>query len=424
MHFCTKCGRYLPGGRFPVPPEGRSDEGAAAIPDPQPRAAHDRVCAACGVRFNDRAAGHPVRDDAPADDDTRVDLGPPYQEPLLPSRGTPPDPQARVSDLQDTTWDYGVPGGHQAWAASPAMADYEAGYQAPLLPGFTSGEHATSSHGYYSEPQPHPDPWAAPPFQPPPPGPRTGGHRRPPGQRPRGTLVAAGALLILALGGGAYALTTTLTASSGRTSAQGSPVTVPTSPAAHASALTTPPVTAPPRTTAPGTTAPPATTPAGGAPGTAPPDTESPASSPPTVTQPPPPAGTTTVTATSAARANPAEPQIARLLASYFTAINHRDYLAYVALLDPAAAARETPARFARGYGTTTDSGATLTSIADLHGGREAASVTFTSRQAPSASPDGSSCDVWSITLFLRPDAGGYLIRRPPDVYQARFRRC
>jgi hypothetical protein len=118
------------------------------------------------------------------------------------------------------------------------------------------------------------------------------------------------------------------------------------------------------------------------------------------------------------------EPQIARVLASYFTAINHHDYQAYIALLDPAVAARETPARFARGYGTTTDSGATLTSISDLNGGREVASITFSSRQAPSASPDGSSCDVWSISLFLRPDAGSYLIRRPPDGYQARVRSC
>jgi hypothetical protein len=115
---------------------------------------------------------------------------------------------------------------------------------------------------------------------------------------------------------------------------------------------------------------------------------------------------------------------VARLLNSYFTAINQHDYQAYVALLDPAAAARETPARFARGYGTTTDSGATLTSITDLGGGRKAASVTFTSHQAPSASPDASSCDVWSITLFLRPDAGGYLIRHPPSDYQAIFHSC
>jgi hypothetical protein len=115
---------------------------------------------------------------------------------------------------------------------------------------------------------------------------------------------------------------------------------------------------------------------------------------------------------------------VAQFLADYFTAINHHDYQAYVALLDPAQAARESPARFAAGYGTTTDSDATLTSIAGRGNDTEAASVTFTSHQAPSASPDHSSCDVWQITLYLRPGDGGYLLRRPPSGYGARVRPC
>jgi hypothetical protein len=125
-----------------------------------------------------------------------------------------------------------------------------------------------------------------------------------------------------------------------------------------------------------------------------------------------------------AARASAAEPAVATFLSEYFTAINHHDYQAYIALLEPAAAARQTPARFAAGYGTTTDSGAILTTITDLGGGREAASVTFTSHQAPSASPDRSTCDVWHITLYLSPDGGGYLLRRPPADYQAHVRSC
>jgi hypothetical protein len=131
-----------------------------------------------------------------------------------------------------------------------------------------------------------------------------------------------------------------------------------------------------------------------------------------------------TVATTAAARASAAEPGVAEFLSEYFTAINHHDFQAYAALLDPAQAARATPARFAAGYGTTTDSGATLTSIADLGQGREAASVTFTSHQAPAASPDHSSCDVWHITLYLGPHDGGYLIRRPPPGYAASVWSC
>jgi hypothetical protein len=392
MHFCTRCGN--------------------------PRDAGATLCAWCGTRFNDPDADHPVR----LDDATRVDLGEPYQEP------------------QPTIWDYGVPRTPEPspWAASPTMQDYEA----PLLPGFDFGEQAAPSGGYYSEPQQVPaDPWAAPPRQPPPRQPpagvsRPGGHRRPTPGRPPGTLVAAGMLLILALGGGAYALTSALTGHPGRPGAQGGPVIAPAAGTSRLPTATPPvvtqvgtprptagrpttvrPTTMPP-TTVPGTTAPVTTAPAQVTPSSEPPGTEPPSAGPS------PPAGTTTVGTTAAARASAAEPGVAQFLSDYFTAINHHDYQAYVALLDPAQAARVTPGRFAAGYGTTADSDVTLTSIAGLGRGREAASVTFTSHQAPSASPDHSSCDVWHITLYLTPNDSGYLIRRPPSGYEARVRSC
>jgi hypothetical protein len=70
------------------------------------------------------------------------------------------------------------------------------------------------------------------------------------------------------------------------------------------------------------------------------------------------------------------------------------------------------------------DSAATLTGIAGRSRGREAASVTFTSHQAVSASPDGSSCDLWSITLYLVPANGGYVLQYPPSSYSAQVRAC
>jgi hypothetical protein len=401
MHFCTRCGN--------------------------PRDTGVALCAWCGTRFNDPDADHPV---GGADDVTRVDLREPYQEP------------------QPTIWDYGVPRAPESsqWAASPTIQDHEA----PLLPGFDFGEQAAPAHGYYPEPQQvQAGPWVPPPRQPvglspsaasAPGGSRPGGHRRPSQGRPGGTLVAAGVLLVLALGGGAYALTSALTGHPGRPSAQVGPVTAPTTPAARTSSLpsATPPVATPARTprpastpvtaatTAPPATAPAASVPAQGTPSSEPPDTEPPsASASPSAGTPAPPApGTTTVAATAAARASAAEAGVAQFLSDYFTAINHRDYQAYVALLDPAQAARETAARFAAGYGSTTDSDATLTWIADLGRGREAASVTFISHQARSASPDHSSCDVWRITLYLTPSDGGYLMRRPPPGYEAHVRSC
>jgi hypothetical protein len=115
---------------------------------------------------------------------------------------------------------------------------------------------------------------------------------------------------------------------------------------------------------------------------------------------------------------------VVAFLIRYFSAINDHDYQAFVSLLDAQESASWTPARFAAEFGTTQDSGITLTGIADRGGGSAAASVTFTSHQAPSDSPDGSSCDLWSIALYLLPADSSYVIEDPPPGYSARVVAC
>jgi hypothetical protein len=126
----------------------------------------------------------------------------------------------------------------------------------------------------------------------------------------------------------------------------------------------------------------------------------------------------------AAAAASPAAGPVQDVLASYFTAINQHDYQQYASLLTPALQQGVTPASFASGYGSTTDSGMTLTSIASADSGSVAASVTFTSQQDPAASPDGSACDDWQITLYLQPDGGSYQIGSPPSGYHAAYAPC
>ena len=70
------------------------------------------------------------------------------------------------------------------------------------------------------------------------------------------------------------------------------------------------------------------------------------------------------------------------------------------------------------------DSAVKLTSISDAGSAGLAASVTFRSQQNPADSPDNSSCDQWSITLFLVPHGTGYLIGPPPSSYHASFQAC
>jgi hypothetical protein len=125
-----------------------------------------------------------------------------------------------------------------------------------------------------------------------------------------------------------------------------------------------------------------------------------------------------------AAAGNPAAPQVTALVNRYFTAINQHDYAAYASLLDPQMQQQNTQSSFDSGYATTTDSAETLTGISGTGSGGLAASLTFTSQQSPADSPDNSSCDQWSITLFLVPNGAGYLIGPPPSSYRASYQAC
>jgi hypothetical protein len=406
QHFCTRCGN--------------------------PRRAGETACAWCGTQFSQ-----------PAEPQARADPPiPVYEEP------------------QPTTWDYSLPSdsGPQSWNVgyydepqrlaaderdpfwsvfpAPPAPTAEAGHPAPswqaLPDGAPSWQQPTESAlPWLVPPQPGPQSVSAQPAarQPGahrlvPARPETRNRHRPSLGRPSGTLAAAAVLLVLACGGGAYALVTTLTGHSGK--AGGHPADaagLSTAPAAQASSL---PSATPPGT--PAATAPVAASPAASAttppavPATQPPPTE-PVTTQPPETQPPP-SGTVAVTVSPGAQSDSAEPQVLAWIESYFTAINEHDYQAYISLLDAHDAANESPADFSNGYSSTTDSAITLTGISDLGNGGEAAAVTFRSHQDPSQSIDGSSCDVWSITLYLTPSGSSYVKVSPPPGYQSSHRAC
>ena len=115
--------------------------------------------------------------------------------------------------------------------------------------------------------------------------------------------------------------------------------------------------------------------------------------------------------------------QVDGFLVSYFTAINTRDYQQYARLLVPARRAQLTAAAFARGYGTTTDTGASLVGISPTGRG-VAATVTFTSEQRAAPGADVTGCTYWDITLYLQRQGGALLIGNPPAGYHAYHRSC
>ena len=115
--------------------------------------------------------------------------------------------------------------------------------------------------------------------------------------------------------------------------------------------------------------------------------------------------------------------QVDGFLVSYFTAINTHDYERYERLLVPSRRAELTAADFARGYGTTTDTGASIVGISPTTGG-VAATVTFTSEQRTAPGADVTTCTLWDITLYLRKLNGTLLIGSPPPAYHAYHRSC
>jgi hypothetical protein len=121
---------------------------------------------------------------------------------------------------------------------------------------------------------------------------------------------------------------------------------------------------------------------------------------------------------------NPAAPAVQVFMNNYFTAINAHDYASYRALLDSTLQASYTPQDFASGYGSTSDSAATVTGISATDTGQTSVSVTFTSHQSAAQSASGTACTTWNITLFLTQAAAGYVDSPAPPGYHAAFRAC
>ena len=199
--------------------------------------------------------------------------------------------------------------------------------------------------------------------------------------------MALAVIVVLAAGGGAYALANTL----GKHSA-GQPNASASTPASGASTGATQQASSP-----------------------AAPTSGSPAPSP-----------TLSLVAISpAVSGSAAEPQVETLLSHYFNGINTHSYPEYSTTLSAAEQAKQSQSEFNSGYSSTTDSGMTLTGLSDTGSGGLTATVTFTSRQSPGQSVDKSACNAWTLNLYLVRQAGGsYLIGPAPSGYQPTYADC
>jgi hypothetical protein len=130
------------------------------------------------------------------------------------------------------------------------------------------------------------------------------------------------------------------------------------------------------------------------------------------------------LTVTPAAAAGPDAKAVARLVTRYFRAINNHDFALYRTLFSASLRGGLSSAAFARGYGTSRDSLATLQGITRSGAGELNAAVSFTSHQQSADTPSHSACTTWRISLYLARQGHGYVIVSPPAGYKASFGTC
>jgi hypothetical protein len=419
MGFCTKCGRERTGGA--------------------------RFCGGCGAAFSDadeaapqvvgvtsqpaapaEAAGAPApvaaTTAAPEPADTPEAPAPVAQttvEPAVPAAPAATDlaPPVEPSNADLTRWDTHwyrqdpAPQPPGPFAATPPPAPPTETALPPAPPsygppsygqGYGPGPSGQPSYGpaSYGQASYGQAPPGQPPYQPPPHVPGSAGSH-PLRRSQSAILITLLVVVLLAVGGGAYALVSHFTGR--KTVAQ-----PPSHPTVSAAAKATSSAAASTPASTPTATA--STSPTGSA---TPSGTASPSTSP-----------TAAVIVSPAAAANPAEPGIAALVNEYFTAINAHDYTAYNNLLAPQQQAADTRSSFDTGYGSTTDSNEKLTGITDTSNGGEAATLSFTSHQNAADSATQSTCTSWKITLYLEPNGNSYLIGPTPPGYHAQYAAC
>jgi hypothetical protein len=404
MNFCAKCGRersgdarYCGGCGTELP----AASAAAVTPptddsgggDPQPSATAEAQAATALAEEPERRDPPAESDDwAPAADATRVERQP---------DATIIDRPGGAGPARAATPAAAEPDPFAAWFAPDAQAAprTEPGGQRQAAQPWQSADTVYAGSGQQSPA--YPPPSGPAPGYPPPrppygaqPGPPPGGGRSSGGRK--AAFIAVVVLVMLAAGGGAYALVS-------RSSKQ-STTQPPASPTAASSATPTAPSSASATASAGTSTSP------GGAASPSPSASASPT--------------TSLVSVGAGVGSNAAEPAVETTLSRYFQGINTHNYAEYQSAHNPAEQATEPKSAFDSGYGSTEDSGMTLTSLQSTASGGESATVTFTSRQAAGSSIDGSACNNWQVTYFLVPQGTGYLIGPAPSGYKPSYSDC
>jgi hypothetical protein len=116
-----------------------------------------------------------------------------------------------------------------------------------------------------------------------------------------------------------------------------------------------------------------------------------------------------TVRLSAAASAHPRAAEVQSVLQHYFTAINNRDYDAWMEAVAAAQSAPQTSQQWSRDYATTVDSNLAVMTIADAP---LRARMMFTSEQSVELAPPSLpvSCINWDVTYLLSDEDGDLVL--------------
>jgi hypothetical protein len=137
-----------------------------------------------------------------------------------------------------------------------------------------------------------------------------------------------------------------------------------------------------------------------------------------------PSVGNDVVSVSAQAAAHPLTPTVVDVVTRYVQSINDKDFVTYQSLFTAGMRAKLDTASLARGYRSTQDSEVQLVQVGESGDGRTAASIRFVSTQDAADGPDGQTCTVWAVVLFLQPEAGRLVIGAPPADYRGQYRTC
>jgi hypothetical protein len=119
------------------------------------------------------------------------------------------------------------------------------------------------------------------------------------------------------------------------------------------------------------------------------------------------------------------EDAIARVLSTYYRAVNNKDYdVAWMQYTPQQQQRIGSVEAYTAGEASSYVIGATLVGVSQQSSGVDLATVTFSTSQSPADSPDGQGCDSWSLVYTMVQVGGAWRIDKAAGAGGPLYRPC